>query len=140
MREYDLPELKKLCEAIGGDATAQEWLKNNGFRELSEFWDAYEDVESSFQWLKGNGYLHLAALVDAFSGKDSAKAWLLLNKYTVLGILVDAAAGNKSAVDWLMRAGENGWVMVAKALYEYEQKRKKKDRFWNIFNLGNPYS
>ena len=49
MRDYEIKELLKLCEAIRGEEGAHEWLKNNGFRELSEFWDAYQDIEISFQ-------------------------------------------------------------------------------------------
>jgi hypothetical protein len=139
VREYDMQEIQMLCKTIRGEEGASEWLTNNGFKELSEFWSAYEDVEVSFQWLKENGYLHFAALVDAMSGNETAKAWLIKNKFVALGILVDAAAGNKSAVEWLLKAGEKGWVLVAKEIFEYEQKKNKKGKFWNIFNLGNPY-
>ena len=109
-----------------------------GFEELAEFRNAFEDVEKSFQWLKDNGYIHLAALTDALGGKDSAKGWLIKNKFVSLGIMVDAAAGNKSAVDWLIKAGEPGWVLVAKAIFDYEKKKEKKG-FWNFFSFGNPY-
>ena len=138
MKEYESVALKKLCAAIRGEEGAQQWLLENGYRELSEFWDAYQDDEKSFQWLKGNGYIHFAALVDAMSGKDSAKAWLLVNRFVVLGILVDAAAGNKSAVESLLKAGERGWALVAKEIFDWERKKNKKG-IWNIFNLGNPY-
>ncbi len=139
MKEYDLKALQKLCAAIREEEGAQKWLVDNGYRELSEFWDAYENVEKSFVWLKDNGFIHFAALVDAMSGNETAKAWLIQNKFVTLGILTDAAEGNKSAVDWLMKARESGWVMVAKAIYDYENKKKKKG-FWNIFSFGNPYS
>ncbi len=135
--DYEVKALQMLCASIRGEEAAQDWLRSNGFRELAEFWDAYEDVEKSFQWLKENGFIHFAALVDAMSGKESAKLWLLKNKFIVLGILADAAQGNKSSVEWLLKAGEKGWILVAKEIYDYEKNKKKKG-LWNIF--GNPFS
>ena len=56
MKEYPISVLRKLSAAIRDEEGAQKWLVDNGYRELSEFWDAYENVEKSFQWLKDNGF------------------------------------------------------------------------------------
>jgi len=46
MNEYDSTALLKLCALIRGEEDAQQWLVDNGYRELSEFWDAVENLES----------------------------------------------------------------------------------------------
>ena len=138
MKEYSNSVLQKLCEMIREEEGAQQWLVDNGYRELSEFWDAYEDVEKSFQWLKNNGFLHFAALVDAMSGNEQAKMWLMQSNHMVLAVFADAAEGNKSAVMWMLKSGEKGWLAVAKEIYDYEKKKRKKG-IWSIFNFGNPY-
>jgi len=138
MKEYDSSALKKLSATIRGDEVAQQWLKDNGYRELSEFWDAYESIEKSFQWLKNNGFIHFAALIDAMSGKDAAKVWLIKSGYRMLAAFADASEGNKTAVEWMAQQRNYDWLEVAKAIFDYNEKKKKKG-FWNIFNFGNPF-
>ena len=139
MKEYSSEALKKLCGTIQGEKGSQQWLVENGYRELSEFWDAYEDMEKSFQWLKNNGFIHFAATVDAMSGNDTAKVWLIQNGYRMLAALSDASEGNKTAVMWMLKFNHKGWLEVAKAIYDYNKKKKKKG-FWSFLNFGNPYS
>jgi len=139
MKDYPFDALKKLSAAIREEKGAQQWLVDNGYHELSEFWDAYLGIEKSFQWLKNNGYLYFAALIDAMNGVSRAKAWLVQNGYRSLAAFADAAEGNKSAVVFLLNTPEKMWLDVAKAIHEYHKKKEKKG-FWGIFNLGNPYS
>jgi hypothetical protein len=139
MRDYPIEALNKLSAAIRNEEDAQQWLVDNGYRELSEFWDAYEEVEKSFQWLKNNGYLQFAALIDAMSGNVTAKTWLLRNDYRWLAAFADAAEGNKTAIDYLITTPEKLWLTVAKTIYDYEKKKKKRGFLSTLFNLGNPY-
>jgi hypothetical protein len=138
MRTYEIAPLLKLCALIRDEKNAREWLMENGYRELAEFWDAYENVEKSFQWLMQNNHRELAALVDAFHGEDHAKVWLLKNGYRELGALLDASEGNKVAVLFLLKSGNKGWLAVARELYVWNKKNQKKG-FWSIFDFGNPF-
>ena len=140
MKEYSSEVLKKLTAAIRGDKDSQQWLVDNNYRELSEFWDAYEDMENSFQWLKNNGYVHFAATVDAMGGNEKAKVWLMQNGYRMLAALSDASEGNKTAVMWMLKLNHKDWLNVAKAIYDYNNKKKKKGFLWTLLNLGNPYA
>lgn len=137
MNEYPDIAIVKWCDYIGGDTNARTWLIENNFRELAEFWDAYEDVETSFQWLKSNGFVHLAACIDAMSENDSAKAWLMRYGYTDLAAFCDASEGKQSAVSILVSSGNHQLVTVAKKIFDTVSKRKKS--MWSIFNFGNPF-
>jgi len=139
LKPYDNITLLKLCAAIRGEGGAQEWLVNNGHRELSEFWDAFERVEKSFKWLLENNHRELAALVDGLQGQDNAKVFLIKSNHRELAALIDASDGNKTAVVWLLQSGNKGWLAVAREIYLYNKKKKKKG-FWNLFDFGNPYS
>ncbi len=138
MREYDDFSLLKLCAAIRGEEGAQEWLIDNGYKELSEFWDAFEDMEKSFTWLLENNHRELAALIDGFRGQDDAKMWLIKSGHRELSALIDASEGNKAAVLFLLKSGNKGWLAVAREIYGWNQKNKKKG-FWSIFDFGNPF-
>jgi len=139
MNEYNPAAFLKLCALIRGEEGAQEWLMDNGHRELSEFWDALENVEKSFKWLLENNQRELAALVDAFHGNDNAKLWLIKNGYRELAAVIDASDGNKTAVEWLLKSGNKGWLMVAREIYLWNKKNEKKG-FWKLFDFGNPFS
>lgn len=121
------------------DADAREWLHEQGYRELAEFWDAIEGVERSFKWLMENGFLHFAATVDALNENDHAKVWLLQNGYRELAAFVDACADKKSAVMFLIKAGQKGLVLVAREI-TLKEKKKQKNFLWGFLNLGNPFS
>lgn len=138
MREYKIPELLKLCAFIRNEEGSQQWLIDNGFRELSEFWDAFENVEKSFKWLIENNHRELAATVDGLHGKDQAKAWLIKSDHRELAALIDASDGNKTAVLFLLKAGFKPWLAVAREIYLWNKKNQKKG-FWSIFDFGNPF-
>jgi hypothetical protein len=138
MNEYNASALLKLCSLIRGEEGAQEWLLENDYRELSEFWNAYENVEESFKWLLENNHRELAALVDAFQGNDNAKLWLLKNGHRELAALIDASDGNKTAVEWLLKSGNKAWLAVAREIYLWNKKNEKKG-FWKLFDFGNPF-
>ena len=78
MKSYPIEVYENLvlC-ARNNDDAAQQWLVDNDYREMSEFWDAFEGVEKSFKWLMENGYRHLAATVDAMAGDGKAKVFLI---------------------------------------------------------------
>jgi hypothetical protein len=139
MKEYDLPAFIKLCALIREEEGARQWLIDNDCRELSEFWDAYENIEKSFTWLLENNHRELAALVDAFHGNDQAKFWLIQSGHRELAVLVDASDGNKTAVEWLLKSGHKGWLIVAREIYLWNKQNDKKG-FWKLFDFGNPFS
>ena len=139
MKDYPISVLQKLSAAIRNEEGAQQWLIDNGYQELAEFWEAYQEVEKSFQWLKNNGFIHFAALIDAMSENTKAKMWLVQNGYRNLAAFADASEGNKTAVMFLLRSEDKKWLDPAKAIYDYNKKKQKKG-FWSIFNFGNPYS
>ena len=138
MRDYELTPLLKLCSYIREEDGAKQWLLDNDYRELAEFWDAVENTELSFKWLIENKHIELAATVDAFHGKDQAKAWLIKMEHRELAALVDASDGNKTAVVFLLKAGYKPWLAVAREIYMWNQKNRKTG-FWSIFDFGNPF-
>ena len=139
MKKYDSAALLRLCVYIQGEEVAGQWLKDNGHRELYEFWEAYEKVEKSFRWLLENNHKELAALVDGLHGDDRAKLFLLKGGHRELAALIDASSGSKPAVEWLIRFGHKGWLAVAREIFVWNKKHEKKG-FWKIFDFGNPFS
>lgn len=138
MKKYELQVLLKLCSTIREDAAAKLWLIENGYRELSEFWDACEHSEKSFQWLLENNHRELAAMVDGLHGDDKAKLFLIKNGHRELAVFIDAAEGNKSAVQWLLKFKHQHWLAVAREIYVSNKKNEPKG-FWSILNIGNPF-
>ena len=137
--DYDKEVYEKLILFIrNDDKDAENWLLDNGYQELKEFWDACEGMESSFKWLLENGHRELAATVDALDGNDQAKKFLLASGNRELAAFVEASTGSQRAVSWLLKFGHHGWVMVAKEFYEYDKKHSK-NFFWNFLNFGNPF-
>ena len=138
MNEYPPVAIQNWCAYISGNEEARTWLVENNYRELAEFWDAYENVEKSFRWLNENGFVQLAACIDAKSENDKAKAWLMRFGYAELAACCDASRGNQQAVSVLVSGGYDQLVIVAKTIFDTNHKRKKKS-FWSIFDFGNPY-
>ncbi len=139
MKTYDKEVFEKLIRFIRkDDPDSAEWLMENGYRELKEFWDACEGVEKSFKWLMENGYKQLAATVDAIDGNDQAKVFLLSSGNRELAAFVDAAKGSQKAISWLLKFSHHGWVMVAKEIFDIDNK-KEKSLFWSFLNFGNPF-
>ena len=138
MKKYELPVLLKLCATIREDATARQWLMENEFRELIEFWDASEHVEKSYKWLLENNHRELAALADGLHGDDKAKVFLIRSGHQELAVFIDAAEGNKTAIDWLIKFNHKHWLAVAIEIYQWNKKNEPKG-FWSIFNIGNPF-
>ena len=139
MKNYDKIVFEKMVLiARNDDKQAEQWLMDNDYQELKEFWDAYAGMEKSFKWLLENDYRHLAATVDALNGNDQAKVFLLSSGNRELAAFVDASAGSKNAVVWLLKFKHPGWVLVAKEIFD---KEKKKDRsfFSSFLNFGNPF-
>lgn len=138
MKHYPVEALSHLAAAIRDEKGAQQWLVDNGYRELSEFWDAYVGIEKSFKWLLASGFRHFAATVDAASGNDQAKLWLIKSGYRELSAIVDASEGNKVAVAFLLNSDYKDWVGITHEIFEYNKRKKK--GFWNILNFGNPFN
>ena len=139
MKTYDLPVLLKLCAFIREEPGAQQWLMDNGCRELSEFWDAVEHVEKSFKWLLDNDHRELAAMVDGIHGDEHAKVFLIRSGHRELAAFVDASEGNKTALLWLNKFNHTPWLAVAREIYLWNKKKEKKG-FWKIFDFGNPFN
>jgi len=137
MIDYPETAIEKWCEYISGNNDAGTWLIENNFRELVEFWDAYDNIEKSFQWLKNNGFLHLAACIDTLNHNSKAKLWLIKYGYSELAAFCDASEGNQEAVSILLQNEKYQLVKVAKTIFSYQKKRKRS--FWKIFDFGNPF-
>lgn len=137
LKEYDLNALSHFDALVKEEKGAQEWLVENGYRELSEFWDAYCGIEKSFKWLLDNGFRHFAAAVDAASGEDKAKLWLIANGYRELAAFISASEGNKPAVAFLLQSKYKEWVGIAHEIFEYNRKRNKGLK--GFFNTLNPF-
>jgi hypothetical protein len=138
MKQYETEILVKLAAAMRDEEDSAQWLRENGFRELVEFREAYEHIEKSFRWLLENNFRELAALVDALHGNDQAKLWLIKSGCVELAAMVDASDGNKSAMTMLANADQKGWIAVAREIYLSNQQKEKKS-FWHIFSFGNPF-
>lgn len=139
MKTYDKEVFEKLILLIRkDDKEAEQWLMDNGHQELKEFWDAIEGVEKSFKWLMDNGYKQLAATVDAFDDNDQAKVFLLSSGNRELVAFVEATRGSQKAISWLLKYQHQGWVMVAKEIFDID-KKKDKGFFWTFLNFGNPF-
>jgi hypothetical protein len=139
MKNYDKEVFEKLILFVRNeDKQAEQWLSDNGYRELKEFWDAYEGMEQSFRWLLDNGYRQLAATVDALNENDKAKVFLLSSGNRELAAFVEASTGSQKAISWLLKYNYPGWVMVAREIFEKE-KKKERSFFWSFLNFGNPF-
>lgn len=139
MKSYPIEVFERLvlC-ARENDELAQQWLVDNGYPELSEFWDAFVGVEKSFQWLMQNGYKQLAATVDAMSGDDKAKVFLITSGNRELAAFAEACDGKANAVNWLIQFGHKGWILLAREI-QLREKKGEKNFFWNLLNFGNPF-
>lgn len=137
MVDYPGIAIEKWCDYISGNDDAGKWLLENNFRELAEFWNAYENIEKSFQWLKNNGFLYFAACIDAMSHNSKAKLWLIKYGYTDLAAFCDASEGKQHAVSILLQNEKYQLVKVASVIYSHQRKKKKS--FWKIFDFGNPF-
>lgn len=139
MKRYDREVFEKFILLVRKeDKEAAKWLVDEGYRELKEFWDACDGMESSFKWLLENGYKQLAATVDAMDGNDKAKVFLLASGNRELAAFVEASTGSQKAVSWLLQFDHHGWVMVAKEFFEKE-KKKEKNFLFSFLNFGNPF-
>jgi len=139
MKEYNKDAYEKLILYIrNDDKIAEEWLINNRYQELKEFWDAVEGVEKSFKWLMENNFEPLAAVVDAMGGNDKAKVFLLNSGNRELAAFVEASTGSQKAISWLLKFKHHGWVMVAKEIFDRDKKQEK-NLFWSFLNFGNPF-
>jgi hypothetical protein len=139
MKGYDKEVFEKLILLIRNkDKEAEQWLIDEGYQELREFWDACEGMEKSFRWLLDNNYQQLAATVDALNGNDPAKAYLLKSGNRELAAFVEATTGSQKAISWLLQFKHHGWVMVAKEFFDIEKKNEK-SFIWNFLNFGNPF-
>ena len=139
MKEYTKEAFEKLILYIrNDDERSGQWLLDNDYRELKEFWDACEGVEASFKWLMENDCKPLAATVDALNENDQAKVFLISSGHRELAAFVDATDGSKSAIGWLLKYKHPGWVMVAKEFFE-KNKKKEKNFLWGFLNFGNPF-
>ncbi len=121
------------------DEFNREWLINNDYRELVEFWDAIDGMENSFKWLLENNYRQLAATVDAYNGNDKAKLFLIKSGNRELAAFISACDGNQSAISYLSKTNNKGWLLLAKEIFDKEAKKEKKGIWNTLFNLGNPF-
>lgn len=121
------------------DDMDREWLLNNDHRELVEFWDAIDGMENSFKWLLKNDFRQLAATVDAYNGNDKAKLVLIKSGNRELAAFIDACDGSKTAIAFLAKYDHKGWLLLAKEIFDREQKKEKKGIWGMLFNLGNPF-
>src|SRR5690242_11806622 len=137
MKDYPETAIDKWCDFINDDEEAGKWLFDNNYRELAEFWSAYENIEISFQWLKTNGFPHLAACIDTMNHNSKAKLWLMQYGYSDLAAFCDASEGNQQAVSILLQNEKYQLVRVAKTIFDHQSKKKRS--FWKIFDFGNPF-
>lgn len=139
MKKYDKEVFEKMIMLVRKeDPEAAQWLIDNQYRELKEFWDACEGMEKSFKWLFDNGWKQLAAAVDALDGNQKAKVFLLSSGNRELAAFVEATTGNQKAITWLLKNEHHGWVLLAKEFFDFD-KKKDKGFFWNLLNIGNPF-
>ncbi len=140
MKAYSKEVFEHLILIVRKDEDVDRvWLKENGAGELVEFLEALSGVERSFKWLLENNYRQLAATVDAFNGNDNAKLFLIKSNNRELAAFVDACSKKKSAIAYLLKFGHQGWLLLAKEIFDKEEKKEKKG-FWGAFNFGNPFS
>ena len=121
------------------DEIDRNWLLNNNNRELVEFCDAIDGMENSFKWLLDNNFRQLAATVDAYNGSDKAKLFLIKSGNRELAAFIDACDGSKTAISFLSKYDHKGWLLLAKEIFDKEDKKEKKGIWGMLFNLGNPF-
>ncbi len=140
MKVYGHEAFEKLIHVVRtDDKDARQWLVENGYEELPQFWDAIEGVEQSFRWLFENNYKQLAAVIDAFDGNDKAKLFLLASGNRELAAFVEAVQGSGKALTWLIKFKHHGWALLAKEIFDKDNKKEKKGFFHALFNMGNPF-
>lgn len=121
------------------DDVERNWLKSNHAEELAHLWDAIDGMEGSFKWLMSNNFTQLAAVVDGLAENSKAKVFLLKSGHPELAAFIEACFGTQNAVSFLLKNKQNGWLLVAKEIFDHDQRKEKKS-FWGLLNLGNPFS
>lgn len=139
MKKYSNEMFEHLVMLIRSNSDSErDWLRQNGAEELACFWDAVCDDEVSFKWLMKNNFTALAAVVDGLAENQKAKLFLLKAGHRELAAFVEACFGTQKAISFLLQNNYNGWLLVAKEIYNLDQK-KEKSSFWGLFHLGNPF-
>ena len=72
------------AKAIEGNKDLQDWLRDNGYRELYAAVQAIYLRDEPRKWLLQNGYAHLFAMIHFAEGNENAGKWLIKNKFDLL--------------------------------------------------------
>ena len=140
MKKYENIVFEKMILLVRNeDDASRKWLIENNCRELVEFWDSIEGLESAFRWLMENNYRQLAAVTDAFDGNNKAKLFLLASGNRELAAFVEACEGSEKAFQWLVNFKYFGWALLAKEIVE-KDKKKDKGFLGGLLHFGNPYA
>lgn len=140
MKKYSNDIFEHLVLLIRTDSdNEREWLRSNNAEEIMHFWDAVDGMEGSFKWLMDNRFTVLAAVVDGLAENSQAKVFLLKSGYPELAAFIEACFGIQTAVSFLLKNKQNGWLLVAREIFDRDQKKEKKS-FFGLLHLGNPFS
>lgn len=104
------------AKAIDGDLTLQDWLRDNGYKELYIAIFAIHLKDNARDWLIENGYAHLMAMIDAAESNDNAAKWLLHHKFETLYHIAKAVDYHDESWVWLRTYSTEDIFILAQAI------------------------
>jgi hypothetical protein len=113
VKEYSPKIIIAWAEAISGNKKLGDWLKSNGYAELSAFVAAINLEDSARDWLLKEGFPELMALVRGAEGDEKACKWLRDNDFCKLALIAEGADNEDEAIKQLLLDGHREWAMIS---------------------------
>jgi len=110
------------AKAIEGDEKLQDWLNENGYRELYAGVLAIYLQDKPRDWLMENGYPHLMAMINAAEGNKGAGQWLLHHKLDTLYHIARAVDHEDESWLWLQKNATQDLFILAKSIQIIKDK------------------
>ena len=110
------------AKAIEGNKDLQDWLRDNGYRELYAAVQAIYLRDEPRKWLLQNGYAHLFAMIHFAEGNENAGKWLIKNKFDLLYHMGRAIDHENDSWLWLKKNSTEDIFIVAKSIQFIKDK------------------
>ena len=104
------------AKAVEGNSELQDWLKDNGYRELYAAVQAIYLRDEPRQWLLINGYAHLLAMIHCCEGNEKASEWLLRNNFDLLYHIGKAVDHEADSWIWLRKNSSEDIFILTKSI------------------------
>lgn len=131
VRQYTTKIIVAWGEAISGNKKIKDWLKENGYPELSCFVYALQLQDSARKWLMDNNCPELMALVMGSEGDKKALNWLRANSYSKLALIAEGADNDNTAIEELLKMDEKEWAMISLKIRAVKNSIQEDNEDWH---------